>query len=73
MGEGGGPPQIGGGGGGLSPLSVTGLSLENGGCVGEPHIVVERCLVFLCILHGRMATRTTPGPCNAYYTGHARV
>ena len=28
-----------------------GLSLENGGCVGEPHVVVERCWVFLCILH----------------------
>ena len=29
----------------------TGLSLENGGCVGDPHIVVGRCLVFLCILY----------------------
>ena len=29
----------------------TGLSLENGGCIGDPHVVVERCLVFLCILH----------------------
>ena len=29
----------------------TGLSLENGGCVGDPHVVVERRLVFLCILH----------------------
>ena len=33
----------------------TGLSLENGGCIGDPHIVVERCLVFLCILHCCMA------------------
>ena len=28
----------------------TGLDLENGGYVGDPHVVVERCLVFLCIL-----------------------
>ena len=34
----------------------TGLSLENGGCVGDPHVVVGRCLVFLCILHCCMAT-----------------
>ena len=33
----------------------TGLSWENGGCVGDPHAVVERCLVFLCILHSCMA------------------
>ena len=33
----------------------TGLGLENGGWVGDPHIVVERCLVFLCILHCCMA------------------
>ena len=33
----------------------TGLSLENGGCAGDPHAVVERCLVFLCILHCCMA------------------
>ena len=33
----------------------TGESLDNGGCVGEPHIVVERCFVFLCILHCCMA------------------
>ena len=26
------------------------LSLENGGCVGDPHVVAERYLVFLCIL-----------------------
>ena len=30
---------------------VDSLRLENGGCVGDPHIVVERCLVFLCMLH----------------------
>ena len=24
-------------------------------CVGDPHVVVERCLVFLCILHCCMA------------------
>ena len=29
----------------------TGLSLENGGCIGDPHAVVEWCLVFLCVLH----------------------
>ena len=29
----------------------TGLSLDNGGSVGDPHVVGERCLVFLCILH----------------------
>ena len=33
----------------------TGLSFENGGCVGDLHIMVERCLVFLCILHCCMA------------------
>ena len=33
----------------------TGLSLDNGGCVGDPHGVAERCLVFLCILHCCMA------------------
>ena len=39
----------------------TGHSLDNGGRVGEPHIVVERCCVLLCILHcctaiGRLAS-----------------
>ena len=29
---------------------VTGGSLNNGGCIAEPHIVVDRCWVFLCIL-----------------------
>ena len=33
----------------------TGRSLENGGCKGDPHIVVDRCVVFLCILHCCMA------------------
>ena len=33
----------------------TGRSWENGGGIGEPHIVVERCLVSLCILHYYMA------------------
>ena len=42
-----------GGGGASSPLSSDGAQL--GGCVGDPHIVVERCLVFLCILHSCMA------------------
>ena len=28
----------------------TGRSLENGGCIGDPHIVVDRCMAFLCIL-----------------------
>ena len=29
----------------------TGLSLENGGCARDPRILVQRCLIFLCILH----------------------
>ena len=33
----------------------TGRSFENGGCIGDPHIVVDRCVVFLCILHCCMA------------------
>ena len=33
----------------------TGRSLENGGCIRDPHIVVDRCVVFLCILHCCMA------------------
>ena len=33
----------------------TGRSLENGECIGDPHIVVDRCMVFLCILHCCMA------------------
>ena len=33
----------------------TGGSLGNGGCIGDPHIVVDRCVVFLCILHCCMA------------------
>ena len=33
----------------------TGRSLENGGCIGDPHIVVDRCMVFRCILHCCMA------------------
>ena len=27
---------------------VTGRILDNGGCIAEPHIVVDRCWVFLC-------------------------
>ena len=34
---------------------VTGRSLDNGGCIAEPHIVVDRCWVFRCILHCCMA------------------
>ena len=34
---------------------VTGRSLDNGGCIAEPHIVVDRCLVFLCIRYCCMA------------------
>ena len=34
---------------------VTGRSLDNGGCIAEPHIVVDRCWVFLCNLHCCMA------------------
>ena len=33
----------------------TGRSLENGGCTGDPHIVVDHWVVFLCILHCCMA------------------
>ena len=33
----------------------TSRSLENGGCIGDPHIVVDRCIIFLCILHCCMA------------------
>ena len=33
----------------------TGRSLDNGGCIADPHIVVDRCLLFLCILHCCMA------------------
>ena len=33
----------------------TGRSLGNGGCIGDPHIVIDRCVVFLCILHCCMA------------------
>ena len=33
----------------------TGHSLENGGCIGDPHIVVDRCMVFPCIFHCCMA------------------
>ena len=29
----------------------TGRSLENGGCIGDPHIVVDRCMLFVCIHH----------------------
>ena len=34
---------------------VTGQSLDNGGCIAEPHIMVDRCWVFPCILHYCMA------------------
>ena len=34
---------------------VMGRSLDNGGCIAEPHIVVDRCWAFLCILHCCMA------------------
>ena len=30
---------------------VMGRSLDNGGCIAEPHVVVDRCWAFLCILH----------------------
>ena len=33
----------------------TGRSLENAGCIGDPHIVGDRCVVFLCILYCCMA------------------
>ena len=41
--------------GGCHQYQVTGRSLDNGGCIAEPHIVVERGWVFLCILHCCMA------------------
>ena len=47
--------QHGGVGQGGGRYQLTGRSLENGGCIGEPHLQVERCLVFLCILHCCMA------------------
>ena len=34
---------------------VTGRSLDNGGCIAQPHIMIDRCWVFLCILHCCMA------------------
>ena len=34
---------------------VMGRSLDNGGCIAEPPILVDRCWVFLCILHSCMA------------------
>ena len=34
---------------------VTGRSLDNGGCIAEPHIVVDRCWVSPCILNCCMA------------------
>ena len=34
---------------------VTGRTLDNWGRIAEPHIVVDRCWVFLCILHCCMA------------------
>ena len=33
----------------------TGRGLQNGGCIGDPHIVVDRWVVFLCIQHCCMA------------------
>ena len=33
----------------------TSRNLENGGCIGDPDIVVNQCVVFLCILHCCMA------------------
>ena len=33
----------------------TGRSLDDGGCIGDPPNVVDRCVVFLCILHCCMA------------------
>ena len=51
---------------------VTGRSLDNGGCIAEPHIVVDRCWVFLCILHCCMAIRwlqvATQGECKGRAT-----
>ena len=33
----------------------TGRTLDNGGCVGDKHVVVEPCLIFLCILQWCLA------------------
>ena len=32
-----------------------GRSLDHGGCIGDAHILVDRCFVFLCSLHCCMA------------------
>ena len=40
----------------------TGRTLDNGGCIGDPQIVVDQCLVFLCILHQGSATDPLPRP-----------
>ena len=41
---------------------VTGRNLDNGGCIVEPHIVFDRCWVFLSILHCCMAIGRLQGP-----------
>ena len=52
MREGGGPLTLEGEAVARFRYQETGLGLENGGgAIGDPHIVVERCLVLLCILH----------------------
>ena len=67
----------------------TGRSLENGGCMGDPRIVVDRCVVFLCIhqccmAKGRLQVafietrlvdlpRRTSTPCNGSSIGPAPV
>ena len=50
-------PDFGQRGSGCHQYQVTGWSLDNGGCISEPHIVVDQCWVFLCILHCCMAIR----------------
>ena len=39
----------------LQQHKITPRSLDNGGCIVESHIVVDRCLVLLCIPHCSMA------------------
>ena len=66
---------------------VTGQTLDKGGCVAEPHIVVDRCWAFLCSLHCCMAIgrlrlafiearleslpKENAEACNGCCTGHA--
>ena len=48
-------PDFGQQGGRRHQYQMTGVSLDNGGCIVETHIVVDRCWFFLCILRCCMA------------------